>query len=153
MGHSRLRWSRPRLVHVRFNSDSDRQPSRRDRALRATFRLPQRSKCYKVHGAFAGGIRRPIGEIADIKPWASPLEHVVERKALAAALAHLGRRMRQALVTSTERGQPLILSLSALPASLPAALRVLIAAAILIQIVGDTMQRSQIYLYSITYSP
>jgi hypothetical protein len=35
MGHSRLRWSRPRLVHVRFNSDSDRQPSKRDPALRA----------------------------------------------------------------------------------------------------------------------
>ena len=34
-GHSRLRWSRPRLVHVRFNSDSDRQPSKRDPALRA----------------------------------------------------------------------------------------------------------------------
>jgi len=35
LDHSRLRWSRPRLVHVRFNSDSDRQPSKRDRALRA----------------------------------------------------------------------------------------------------------------------
>ncbi len=35
LGHSRLRWSRPRLVHVRFNSDSDRQPSNRDLALRA----------------------------------------------------------------------------------------------------------------------
>jgi hypothetical protein len=34
-GQSRLRWSRPRLVHVRFNSDSDRQPSKRDPALRA----------------------------------------------------------------------------------------------------------------------
>ncbi len=34
-GHSRPRWSRPRLVHVRFNSDSDRQPSKRDPALRA----------------------------------------------------------------------------------------------------------------------
>ena len=33
-GHSRLRWSRPRLAHVRFNSDSDRQPSNRDPALR-----------------------------------------------------------------------------------------------------------------------
>ena len=28
-GHSRLRRSRPRLAHVRFNSDSDRQPSKR----------------------------------------------------------------------------------------------------------------------------
>ena len=27
-GHSRLRRSRPRLVHVRFTSDSDRQPSK-----------------------------------------------------------------------------------------------------------------------------
>jgi len=36
-GHSRLRWSRPRLVHVRFNSDSDRQPSNRDPALRAMY--------------------------------------------------------------------------------------------------------------------
>ena len=35
MGHSRLRWSRPRLVHVRFTSDSDRQPSKRDPSLRA----------------------------------------------------------------------------------------------------------------------
>jgi hypothetical protein len=35
VGHSRLRWSRPRLVHVRFNPDSDRQPSKRDPALRA----------------------------------------------------------------------------------------------------------------------
>ncbi len=34
-GHSRLRWSRPRLVRVRFNSDSDRQPSKRDPPLRA----------------------------------------------------------------------------------------------------------------------
>jgi hypothetical protein len=33
--HSRLRWSRPRLVHVRFTSDSDRQPSKRDPSLRA----------------------------------------------------------------------------------------------------------------------
>ena len=30
VGHSRLRWSRPRLAHVRFNSDSDRQPSKRE---------------------------------------------------------------------------------------------------------------------------
>jgi hypothetical protein len=36
MGHSRLRWSRPRLGPVRFNSDSDRQLSKRDPALRAT---------------------------------------------------------------------------------------------------------------------
>jgi hypothetical protein len=35
LGHSRLRWSRPRLVHVRFNPDSDRQLSTRDPALRA----------------------------------------------------------------------------------------------------------------------
>ncbi len=35
LGHSRLRWSRPRLVHVRFNPDSERQPSKRDPALRA----------------------------------------------------------------------------------------------------------------------
>jgi len=35
LGHSRLRWSAPRLVHVGFNSDSDRQPSKRDPALRA----------------------------------------------------------------------------------------------------------------------
>jgi hypothetical protein len=34
----RLRWSRPRLVHVRFNSDSDRQPSKCDPALRANRR-------------------------------------------------------------------------------------------------------------------
>ena len=34
-GHSRPRWSRPRLVHVRFASDSDRQPSKGDPALRA----------------------------------------------------------------------------------------------------------------------
>ncbi len=32
-GHSRLRWSRPGIVHVPFNSDSDRQPSKRDLAL------------------------------------------------------------------------------------------------------------------------
>jgi hypothetical protein len=38
MGHSRLRCSRPRLVHVRFASDSDRLPSKRDPALRATRR-------------------------------------------------------------------------------------------------------------------
>ena len=41
LGHSRLRWSRPKLVHVRFNSDSDRQPSKRDPALRAKNRLMQ----------------------------------------------------------------------------------------------------------------
>ena len=39
VGHSRPRWSRPRLVHVRFNPDSDRQPSKRDPALRAKKRL------------------------------------------------------------------------------------------------------------------
>jgi hypothetical protein len=44
IGHSRLRWPRPRLVHVRFNSDSDRQPSKRDPALRANGRHPRRSK-------------------------------------------------------------------------------------------------------------
>ena len=38
VGHSRLRWSRPRLVHVRFTSDSDRQPSKRDPSLRANKR-------------------------------------------------------------------------------------------------------------------
>ena len=40
VGHSRLRWSRPRLVHVRFTSDSDRQPSNRDPALWARSKLP-----------------------------------------------------------------------------------------------------------------
>jgi len=38
-GHERPRWSRPRFVHVRFGSDSDRDPSKRDPALRATSRL------------------------------------------------------------------------------------------------------------------
>ena len=44
VGHSRLRWSRPRLVHVRFNSDSDRQPSKRDPALRAMYGRRPRCK-------------------------------------------------------------------------------------------------------------
>jgi hypothetical protein len=39
-GFSQVRraWSRPRLVHVRFDPDSDRQPSKRDPALRANNR-------------------------------------------------------------------------------------------------------------------
>ena len=43
LGHPRLRWSRPRLIHVRFNSENDRQPSKRDPALRAIERLTHRS--------------------------------------------------------------------------------------------------------------
>ena len=47
MGHSRLRWSRPRLAHVRFTSDSDHQPSKRDPALRATNRHARFVDCVR----------------------------------------------------------------------------------------------------------
>jgi hypothetical protein len=35
---------KPRLVHVRFNSDSDRQPSKRDPALRTISDILYRGK-------------------------------------------------------------------------------------------------------------
>ena len=57
-GHSRLGWSRPRLVHVRFTSDSDRQPSKRDPALRAITELMRCSK-------FGIALQR-IGDLGDL---------------------------------------------------------------------------------------
>ncbi len=62
LGHSRLRWSRPRLVHVRFNSDSDRQPSKRDPALRARSELPRELASFDNELAAVFGLRR-MGEV------------------------------------------------------------------------------------------
>ena len=77
MGHSRLRWSRPRLVHVRFSPDSDRQPSKRDSALRATRVVLHRRKQQAISLSNHGEVGRGRGphltcESGWLEPYVSP---------------------------------------------------------------------------------
>ena len=72
MGHSRLRWSRPRLVHVRFNSDSDRLPTNCDPSLRANSQLMHCSKPLGLHDRWRP--KETIG-IADAYPEAIGFGH------------------------------------------------------------------------------